>query len=248
MFFVYLAITALIRGRRSGARTRALAASLAGLLLSLASFRMKEIPILYEWLVPPVLLLTAYWGTGALFVAPMPRVEQRLRGLDEALGVRSMAARAPRAIAELLEMAYSGVYAAIPLALWIALESGASAGHFWTVILFTDYVCFGCLPWIQSRPPRALDAEPPWRSRWRAVNLQILDSGSVGANTFPSGHAAEGLACALLVTSAPWPIVLGFVLNAGAISAGAVFGRYHSAADVLVGWIVALIVWAASNQ
>lgn len=243
VFFVYLAITALVRGGRPGARPRAIVAAIAGLLLSGASARMKEIPILHAWLLPPILLLTAYWGTGALFVAPMPRVEQRLRDFDETLGIRSVAARLPRPVAELFEFAYSGVYPVIPLALWIALDRGESPAHFWTVILFTDYLCFGCLPWIQSRPPRALEAEPPWRSQWRTVNLQILESGSVGVNTFPSGHAAEGLACALLVTSAQWPIVIAMFVTAGAISAGAVFGRYHYAADAIFGWLVALVVW-----
>jgi PAP2 superfamily len=243
VFFAYLAITALVRGGRRGARGTALVASAAGLLLRVESARVTSIPVLHVWLLPPILLLTAYWGTGALFVAPMPTVERRLRGLDRALGLRSMAARLPRPVAEALEIAYSGVYPAIPVALWIALGTGTTAAHFWTVVLFTDYVCFGCLPWIQSRPPRALENEPPWRSRWRTVNLQILESGSVGVNTFPSGHAAEGLACALLVTGASWPIVLVFFANAAAISAGAVLGRYHYAADAVAGWILVLVVW-----
>lgn len=243
MFFLYLAVTALLRGGRPGARARAVVASVAGLLLSGASARMNEIPILHAWLLPPILLLTAYWGTGALFVAPMPRVEQQLRDFDERLRIRSIAARLPRAIAELLEFAYSGVYPVIPLALWIAIGSGESPARFWTLVLFTDYICFGCLPWIQSRPPRALEHEPPWRSRWRAVNLQILESSSVGVNTFPSGHAAEGLVCALLVTGAPWPIVVCMFLTAAAIAAGAVFGRYHYAGDAIFGWLVALVVW-----
>jgi hypothetical protein len=245
VFFVYLALTAVIRGGRPGARPRALAASTAGLLLTSASVRMNDIAILHAWLLPPILLLTAYWGTGALFVAPMPGVERRLRDFDERLGIRSIAARLPREVAELLEFAYSGVYPTIPLALWIAIGTGESPNHFWSVVLFTDYVCFGCLPWIQSRPPRALEAEPPWRSRWRMVNVRILESGSVGVNTVPSGHAAEGLVCALLVTGAPWPIVTAMFLNAVAISAGAVFGRYHYAADAILGWIVALIVLIA---
>jgi hypothetical protein len=35
-------------------------------------------------------------------------------------------------------------------------------------------------------------------------------------------------------------------LNAVAISAGAVFGRYHYAADALAGWLVALLVYGGS--
>jgi membrane-associated phospholipid phosphatase len=245
VFFVYLTITALIRGGRPVARHRALIAAVAGLFLSAASAAMNEIPIVHAWLLPPILLLTAYWGTGALFVAPMQWVERRLRGIDAALHVRSLAARTPVVLAEVLEFAYSGVYPTIPVALWLALDAGVSAERFWTVVLFTDYVCFGCLPWIQSRPPRALETGSPWRSHWRTVNIQILESGSVGVNTFPSGHAAEGLACALLVTSAPWPVVLAMFVNALAISAAVVYGRYHYAADAIAGWLVALLVWAA---
>ncbi len=243
VFFVYLAVSAVIRGVRSRARSRALTASVAGLLLSVAATRIPHTLILHGWFIPPILLLIAYWGTGALFVAPMPEVERRLRGLDAALGIRSLAARTPRPMAELLEFAYSFVYPVIPIALWIALHIGESPERFWAVVLFTDYACFGCLPWIQSRPPRALEPEPPWQSRWRAVNLQILERGSVGVNTFPSGHAAEGLVCALLVTSASTPLVIWMFLMAAGISAGAVLGRYHYAADAIFGWLVALIVW-----
>jgi hypothetical protein len=35
--------------------------------------------------------------------------------------------------------------------------------------------------------------------------------------------------------------------NAAAISAGAVFGRYHYAADAIAGWGVALIVYRLSH-
>src|SRR5206468_993802 len=100
-----------------------------------------------------------------------------------------------------LEFAYSGVYVLIPIALYIALRQGVSADRFWSFILFTDYICFGMLPWIQTRPPRAMGFDVPWRSRWRPINLRLLAAGSVQVNTFPSGHAAEALACALLVSA-----------------------------------------------
>jgi membrane-associated phospholipid phosphatase len=63
-------------------------------------------------------------------------------------------------------------------------------------------------------------------------------------NTFPSGHAAEALAAALLCLDAPAPVAAWMFFNAAAISAGAVFGRYHYAADALAGWLVALLVYA----
>jgi membrane-associated phospholipid phosphatase len=175
----------------------------------------------------------------------MPRIESVLMGIDRALDVRRAAGAVPRAVAEFLEFAYAAVYPVIPIALIIHLTAtGATdANRFWTVILVTDYVCFGMLPWIQTRPPRALETEPPWGARFRSINLRLLGKTSIQANTFPSGHAAEGLAAALLVLGAGPFAVLGLLVMALAISAGAVLGRYHYAADAFAGWAVALIVW-----
>ena len=96
-------------------------------------------------------------------------------------------------------------------------------------------------PWPTGDAPTG----EPWRSTIRAFNLRIAGSASIGVNTFPSGHAAEALAAALLVLDAPLPVVTVMFLNALAISAGAVLGRYHYAADALSGWLVALAVWFA---
>jgi membrane-associated phospholipid phosphatase len=115
--------------------------------------------------------------------------------------------------------------------------------RFWTVILVTDYVCFGFLPWVQTRPPRALRNGDPWRSRVRKFNLRLLGAASIQANTFPSGHAAEAFAAALLVVGAPWPWVAYVGVSALLVSAGTVLGRYHYAADALAGWAVAAFVW-----
>lgn len=114
---------------------------------------------------------------------------------------------------------------------------------FWTVILVTDYVCFAMLPWIQTRPPRALEPDDPWRSSLRRFNLCLLGTASIRVNTFPSGHAAEALAAALLVSNAPYAVVVWMLFNTLAVSMGAVLGRYHNAADAFAGWLVALAVW-----
>ena len=100
------------------------------------------------------------------------------------------------------------------------------------------------LPLIQTRPPRHLEPAPPWRARLRILNLNILNNASIGMNTVPSGHAAEALAAALLVLDTPPAVVAWMFFNAAAISAGAVFGRYHYAIDAIAGWIVAVGVWA----
>ena len=134
----------------------------------------------------------------------------------------------------------------IPIALImrLAFSEQPRPSRFWAVILITDFFCFGSLPWVQTRPPRALEPAEPWISSIRSVNLRLLGSTSIQANTFPSGHAAEALASALLVLDAPAPIVGAMLIAAFSVAAGAVLGRYHYLADALAGWIVAVIVWA----
>lgn len=250
VFFAYTAAAAMaVAGLPARKRARALAAAGVGIALTIASILIPRQPVLHEWVLPPVLLLLAYWASGLLFVAPMPGAERALMRLDRAIGVSRIAAKTPRAIVELLEFAYAGVYPVVPVALVIYLFRTPlpDPGSFWTVVLVTDYVCFGLLPWIQTRPPRAIETVEPWRSSFRPVNLSLLGSTSIQVNTFPSGHAAEALAVALLVLSAPPAYAISMLVAALAISAGAVLGRYHYAADAVLGWVVAVVVWSLST-
>jgi membrane-associated phospholipid phosphatase len=247
VLFAYTAILAVsLRGLSPGVRARAVGGSAGGILITTASVLVPSNVFLHGWLLPPLLLLLGYWTSGLLFTAPMPRAEQALRQIDSVLRVRAIASAAPRWTAELLELSYAAVYALIPIALVLHLRFTASPDYdrFWTVILVTDYVCFGVLPWIQTRPPRALEPGDPWRSSLRAFNLRLLGAASIRVNTFPSGHAAEALAAALLVSNAPYAVVAWMLFNALAVSAGAVLGRYHYATDALTGWLVAVGVWS----
>ena len=245
-FFLFVAGAAtLAPGSEGRLGRRFVGLTLAGLFLSLAAVVLPHRAILHDWVLPPLLLLLAYWSSGALYAAPMPGAEVALMRMDSALGVRSIAARIPRPLAEWLELSYAGVYALIPAALLLHLfvRPRPNVEGFWSVVLLTDYICFATLPWIQTRPPRALEGGAPWRARLRAVNERLLDTASIGANTFPSGHAAEALAAALLVTGGPWPVVAMVFIAAISVSAGAVLGRYHYALDALAGWAVAAVVW-----
>jgi hypothetical protein len=244
-FFVYVGlVAAFLPGLDSAKRRLAIVGAIAGVSLAAAAAIFTH-PVLSDWVIPPLVLLTGYWTSGLLFVAPMPAAERVLLAIDRSLEVRRMAAAAPRAIAEMLEVAYIAVYPFIPVALVLYLRTSDApdASRFWSVILLTDYICFGMLPWIQTRPPRALEPDEPWQARFRSVNLRLLGSTSIQANTFPSGHAAEGLAAALLVASAGPAIATGVFVVGLAISAGAVLGRYHYAADAIAGWAVVLVVW-----
>jgi membrane-associated phospholipid phosphatase len=245
-FFLYVAAIASLPNRvRAPVRPRLYAGVVAGLLFVYGVTRVPYYPLLHDWLAPPVALLIAYWTSGLLFVAAVLRQETFLIGIDRRLRIVASASRMPSSIAVLLEAAYAAVYPVIPLALIIHLgfTPNPSPERFWSVILLTDFVCFGALAWVQTRPPRAIEAAEPWDSGVRRFNLQMLCAASIQVNTFPSGHAAEALAAALLVLGAPWPMVFGMLVIAVGISAGAVYGRYHYAADVLAGWAVAVAVW-----
>lgn len=246
VFFGYLAvIAALPRGMRRAPRLRTVGGATVGASVVLVSIVLRPEGFANTWILPMAVLLIGYWASGALFVAPMPAAERFLVELDARLGVHGIAARMPRLVAEFLEFAYSAVGPLIMVALYFALRQGISADRFWSTILVADFVCFGMLPWFQTRPPRAVGLDAPWRSGWRTVNLRILAVGDVHVNTFPSGHTAEALVCALLLSSSS-PLMAGVMFfSAAAISAGTVFGRYHYAADAIAGWAVALLVWGS---
>ena len=245
-FFAYLlAVIAQRRWRLRRARL-ALGGSVVALGLLLFTWRVEQPAVLIDWLWPPTVLLVAYWTSGLLFVRPVAWQEGALAWMDDRVGVRSFARRIPRLLAELLEAAYLGVYPLVLAAFLIHLFFSArpDPARFWAVVLVTDFICFGFLPWIQTRPPRALEAGDPWSASTRMLNLRLLGATSTNVNTFPSGHAAEALAVALLTVEAPAPIVIVMFASALAVSAGAVLGRYHYLADAIAGWMVALLVWA----
>lgn len=245
-FFIYTAVvSALLRDLPPHWRRSAALLALAGFLITVGSVALPPSPVLDHWVIPPALLLLGYWASGRLFIGPMAGAERRLLSADQRLGVPAVSSRLPRACAEYLELAYLGVYPVMPIALGLYLTTTPSpdADRFWTVVLVTDYVCFGVLPWVQTRPPRALEPGPPWRSAVRRFNEKLLGAASIHVNTFPSGHAAEALVVALLLVAAPWPVAAAMFAVAVSITAGAVLGRYHYALDAVAGWVVALAVW-----
>jgi len=246
VFLAYLVCVAgLLRGLAAIRRLKVAGGAILGAALLAVSRALPPDSLANVLILPGTLLFLGYWTSGLLFVRPMPRAERVLATIDTALGIDAIAARIPRPIAEFLEFAYAAVYAIIPIALFFALRQGTDVIRFWTVVTITDYICFGVLPWIQTRPPRTVCAAEPWRSVCRTINLRIVGATSIQVNTFPSGHAAEALVAALLVSDGPIALQVWMFFNAAAISAGAVFGRYHYAADAVAGWAVALLVYCS---
>jgi membrane-associated phospholipid phosphatase len=201
---------------------------------------------------PVVQILIGYWLSGLFFQAPMPRMEAWLssgdRWLFGRMGLSAAIARSPRLGLEILELAYLSVYLVLPIGFAIAwmIDPGLDADRYWRAVILAELTCYGVLPWVQTRPPRALNdgmAIANRRLTVRRLNDAILRHGSIQVNTFPSGHAAGAFATALAVAhvspAAGW--VFGIV--AVAIVAGSVVGRYHFAADSVAGLIVAVGAW-----
>jgi membrane-associated phospholipid phosphatase len=246
VYFLYLAIVAVLRGpgrarRVSGAVLVATSAVSAGLADAPASTPVSVL----EQVWALALLFVAYRTAGVFYERPDEALESRLLAVDRRLGI-SRAASSP-AVTALLEAAYVCVYLVIPAGAIVVVRTASpgAAQTFWTTVLAAGFVCYGALPWLQTRPPRAIErpahADAP--AILRRLNLAILKRGSVGVNTLPSGHAATAVAVALSVwSSAPLAGAL-FGLLALLIAASTIAGRYHYAVDTALGVAVGVGAW-----
>jgi membrane-associated phospholipid phosphatase len=236
IYFAYLAGVAI-------ARLKPLPALLSiATLLSILIVGMPHV-------MPLVYLLVGYWLPALTVTEPNVRFEQRLLNIDRRLfgsdGLTRFERSAPRPVIEYLELAYLMCYAVVPAGYACLLLGGHGADtidRFWSIVLLASFLCYGLLPWIPTRAPRAI--EPPrgvGRTSIRKVNLAVLNRASVQWNTFPSGHTAASVATALAVAG-DMPLA-GLVLGVVAVSiaAGSVVGRYHYAADAVAGALMATV-------
>jgi hypothetical protein len=239
VYFAYLAGVAIVRGRM-----RPAALSIAALLCAIFVGTRGVMPLLY--------LLVGYWLPALLVRDPNLRFERRLIDVDQRLfgldGLVRFEQRAPRVLIEGLELSYLLCYAVVPAGYACLVYAGHGAGdidRFWFVVLLASFACYGLLPWLATRAPRAVERrEGAARSSIRKLNLMVLDRASVQWNTFPSGHTAASLATALAVGSDLPLAGMLFGLVAAGIAAGSVVGRYHYAADALAGAAVAVLAFA----
>jgi membrane-associated phospholipid phosphatase len=205
--------------------------------------------------MPLVYLLVGYWLPALIVREPNMRFEQRLLDVDRRLfgpdGLARFERHAPRAVIEYLELAYLLCYAVVPAGYACLVLTGHDADaidRFWSIVLLASFLCYGVLPWIPTRAPRAIEpSRSGERSLIRQLNMAVLNRASVQWNTFPSGHTAASLATALAVAG-DMPVA-GVVLGVIAVSiaAGSVAGRYHYAADALTGAAVAIVAFVMAT-
>lgn len=212
-------------------------------------------PTVRDW-APGLYLLAGYWLPGRLFTAPNERLERWLLAVDQRwLGPQAVVTnvRLPSIVRDYLELTYLLCYPLVPIAfslLYFFADDERSltsiADNFWSVVLLAVFLCYGLLPWVPTRSPRALPsgAAIAWSSRIRRLNLMVLNHASIQVNTFPSGHVAAALASALAVGQVlPTPGIILGVLSLS-IALAAVLGRYHYTADVVLGALAAVVAFA----
>ena len=247
---VLLALTAIVLGRLPRrhlvvAACAAYALVAAG-LASLSGFWVNLI-------APGVLLLGGYWLSGFFFCAPQGWLERVLAASDRwtfaTFRVNRALAAVPMWVLELLEASYTADYIVVAAGAFISAPYGAEAvSRYWTIVLAAELACYAALPFLRSRPPRAL--EPPGVIHMRApvlrrFNVAILDRASVQACTIPSGHVAGAVAAALAVMPVSITASVVVLFLAVLIAASATAGRYHSAVDGALGALVAVVAAAA---
>ena len=253
-FFAYLVVLARVRPMRGRTRGRIVLVSLVcvGLVVMLSQLRpLPSLRIAREWL-PTIYLLHAYWLCGLFYRGPMRRLEDHLLAIDQWLfrqgRLSPSVSPGRRFVLSYFEVAYLMAYPLVPLSfgVFIALGRRGEADSFWTAMLLASLVCYGALPWIHTRPPRAIERVDPFGGHGLAVrrlNLSLLHHASVQVNTLPSGHAATSVAAALAVLTASVPVGLVVGIVAISIVLATVVGRYHYAIDSALGTAVGVTAW-----
>ena len=256
-FFSFLILLAWMRPLAPGRRVQATAWGIGVISVvlgvQLLGRLLEPLPtaVIRDWLPAPLLLI-AYWTAGRLFTSPNEKLQNRLARFDqEILGSLKQyraGAGVARTIAACLEFAYMLCYALVPFGIGILYIAHMRryADEFWMIVLSSVYLCYGALPFAQTLPPRMLPAGgepilPP--TKFRQMNLWILRHGSIQVNTFPSAHVATAFSVSLVLLHLLPEAGLAFLLVSISIAVGAVLGRYHYAADAIIGAAVAIVVF-----
>jgi len=197
---------------------------------------------------PIAYILVGYVLSGYLFESPSLAMEAWLMRWDRRLlgDPVTRFVTWPRALLAVLELIYMGCFLLIPAGAGLLVVTGHRPliDRYWSMVVGSEFAAFAPLAFIQTRPPWALERKPQLADKAiHHLASQMVEHLSIGVNTFPSGHAAASLGVALAVIGVlPWTGAVLLGLAAG-ISVACVVGRYHYAADVAAGALVAMALW-----
>jgi PAP2 superfamily protein len=248
--FIFLLIVAWFRPLRLRRRFEITAFGAAGIILTLAG-AYGSITVIRD-LLPSLIMLFVYWQAGRFFMKPNESIQGFFLRLDERL-IGSLLqqhgnGRSRSWLANLLEFCYLLCYPVVPLGILVLYAAGKQnqVDDYWTVVLISTYICYCLLPFVQMLPPRALAPvtdQAPRPRKLRSLNLTVLKYASIQVNTFPSAHVASTFAASLVLLELTPVAGLIFLIIAIGIAGGAFLGRYHYAADVILGIMIACIVY-----
>jgi len=197
---------------------------------------------------PAVTILIGYLASGLFFIHPTARFESWLIAWDRRLlgDPATRFSEWPRAWLAFLDILYMACFLLPPAGLAALLLGGHGAlvDRYWTMVMGAEFGAFLPLTIVQARPPWAVEREPALRDRavHRAA-ARFVRKLTIGANTFPSGHAAGSLAVAFAVIGVLPIVGLVFLALALCICLACIVGRYHYVTDVLAGVGLALAMW-----
>ncbi len=227
------------------------AGSMIGIPVALSAPSPLPMRVLARDWAPAVFILISYYASGALFVGPSASFEAWLAKADSRLAFLSSLTRMPPSLEAVVEALYACTFLVVPAGFAVLVAHGVrgQADRYWTMVSLSEYVAFGMLPWLPSRPPWVVEQLDPSQSRgMRKAGLVWVRQTSHGANTFPSGHTAGSLTIAFAVLSVAPGAGVGFLAVATGIAVGCIAGRYHYAVDVVAGVAVALGVTALTGM
>lgn len=235
---IYFGVLALAAGAVDGPVRRRFRVALLAFACALAVINARELLALDArfWL-GHAYIAAGYWIPALLVGRPTAYAtsfESWLIRTEARWGKPGMHRSAPA----VFESAYLLCYPLVPAAFLVVWAYGtpADVDRFWTAVLIAAFLCYGTLPWLVSRPPRALEATAP--SPVGRANAYVLARVSHGLNTFPSGHVAVSVAASMQVFNVSSAAGLLFGAIAIAVAVGAVAGRYHFTVDALIGLVL----------
>lgn len=239
-YFVILAAAAMRTPGRRRARAVGIT-SCIGTILIIVMMGWWARPLVRQSM-PLAYIAASYWIPVMLVNAPPdPVFEAWLLRSDAA--VRALLPSLPRAMRMMGELAYLACYVLVPGSYLFVLWTGTTpqVTHLWNIVLPSGFVCYGTLPWLRARPPRAFGPPTAPSATVARVNAFVLGVVSHGLTTFPSGHVAMSFAvAAAMLPVSPVVAVIAVVIAAG-VAVGAASGRYHYVIDVLLGIAVAAV-------
>lgn len=255
-FFTFFLVLAWLRPSSTRRRLEICAIGVAGIGLTFAGaygsyWLPASVAPVFRDLLPALLMLFVYWQSGRFYVKPNEWVQNSLLRLDDRLIgsiMRQLNQENRSWIINYLEFSYLLCYPLVPLGVGVlyAAELRSHVNYYWSIVILSTYLCYLPLPFIQMLPPRMLTSEAGQKPNLpilRILNLGILKHASIQVNTFPSAHLASTMAASLVLLSFVPMVGVMYLLLTLSIAGGAVLGRYHYAADVVLGILSAGVVY-----